>query len=267
MAKFRESNGIRETSFVFDGAEVSPEERLRRRMSDALVPEQIRNVLRREDKYLIGTTEYAKASDIMSRVLTPDSHNRALGYTVRSLYFDTVYDSDYEDKLDGAELRRKIRLRVYGPDYSSAYLEMKQKQGALQRKRAIRLDAAAADEIIHGNLRPLLESKTEFALECYGVMRTGAYCPKAVVQYDRTAYTAKENDTRVTFDRNIAATSANFDIFDEDLCLYPVLDRGTTVMEVKYNGFLLEYIKMLTGTIQRSTTSLGKYYLARVALK
>lgn len=44
-----------------------------------------------------------------------DKHNGAGGYRIRSLYFDTLDDNDYRDKLDGMELRRKIRLRNYDP--------------------------------------------------------------------------------------------------------------------------------------------------------
>ena len=40
---------------------------------------------------------------------------------VRSLYFDSLEDSDYYDKLDGVMNRKKIRLRIYeaGSDYVS----------------------------------------------------------------------------------------------------------------------------------------------------
>ena len=34
------------------------------------------------------------------------------GYTIRSLYFDTLHDADYFEKLDGVQLRRKLRLRL-----------------------------------------------------------------------------------------------------------------------------------------------------------
>jgi hypothetical protein len=37
----------------------------------------------------------------------------------------------------------------------------------------------------------------------------------------------------------------NFNIFDENLLMYPVFDKFNTVLEVKYNGFLLTYIKDL----------------------
>lgn len=62
-----------------------------------------------------------------------DSHSQGDGYEIRSLYFDSIDDRDYQEKEDGIELRRKIRLRNYGSNSMFAMLEMKQKQGQLQK--------------------------------------------------------------------------------------------------------------------------------------
>jgi hypothetical protein len=45
----------------------------------------------------------------------------------------------------------------------------------------------------------------------------------------------------------------------------PVLDPYDVVLEVKYNGFLLDYIKNALGTINRNELSVSKYMLARQA--
>lgn len=47
------------------------------------------------------------------------------------------------------------------------------------------------------------------------------------------------------------------------LIQYPVLDPFNLVLEVKYNGFLLSYIKELAGAANRSEFSQSKYCLAR----
>lgn len=46
--------------------------------------------------------------------MTLDSHSSDDGYTIRSLYFDSLEDVDWQEKEDGVEIRRKIRLRNYG---------------------------------------------------------------------------------------------------------------------------------------------------------
>ena len=43
----------------------------------------------------------------------------------------------------------------------------------------------------------------------------------------------------------------------------PVLDPGAVVMEVKYNGFLLDYIRRMINTVDQSELSVSKYMLAR----
>lgn len=61
------------------------------------------------------------------------------------------------------------------------------------------------------------------------------------------------------------ATEASFDLFDPKLNLYPVLDPFNGVLEVKYNGFLLSYIKNMVNAANRSELSVSKYCLARSA--
>lgn len=55
------------------------------------------------------------------------------------------------------------------------------------------------------------------------------------------------------------------DLFAQNLNLYPVLDPFNGVLEVKYNGFLLSYIKNLVNGADRSELSVSKYCLARSA--
>ena len=74
---------------------------------------------------------------------------------------------------------------------------------------------------------------------------------------------AKENKIRITFDNNIVATETNFDLFSENLVMYPVLDKFNVVLEVKFNGFLLDYIRQFINSINKSELSVSKYALAR----
>ena len=49
----------------------------------------------------------------------------------------------------------------------------------------------------------------------------------------------------------------------ERLNMAPVLAPGAVVMEVKYNGFLLDYIRRMINTVDQSELSVSKYMLAR----
>lgn len=220
-------------------------------------------VLREEKKFLIGIHEFIRKSHQLQNILIEDSHNGTHGYMIRSLYFDTPYDSDYFEKQAGTEVRRKIRLRIYDPNSDYAMLEMKQKQGETQLKRSLRVSREDAQSIMKCRYSPLLKYNDPFAAEIYAFMQTRCYRPCTVVQYDRKAFIAKENKIRITFDHNIVATESCFDIFSDKLNMNPVLDPYDVVLEVKYNGFLLSYIRELLNDIDKSELSVSKYVLAR----
>ena len=94
-------------------------------------------------------------------------------------------------------------------------------------------------------------------------MQTRVYRPKTIVQYNRKAFIAKENRIRLTFDHNIVSTESSFDLFSESLNMSPVLDPYEVVLEVKFNGFLLSYIRGLINNVDKSELSVSKYVLAR----
>ena len=226
---------------------------------------KLNEVLRQERKFFMTIENMVALSARLDPIMIQDSHNGALGYRIRSLYFDTIYEKDYNEKLDGLELRRKIRLRIYDPEADYAMLEMKQKEGSNQKKRSLRLSRDDAIMISEGRYDSLLKYEDPFAQECYGLMHMQCYRPKTIVEYQRKAYIAKENKIRITFDNNIRATETQLELFCTNLNMYPVLDPFNCVLEVKYNGFMLSYIKNLVNAANRSEVSVSKYCLARSA--
>ncbi len=223
----------------------------------------MQDVLRYERKFMLDGAEFMKKSRWIQQLLQEDPHNGAEGYLIRSLYFDTEYDGDFFDKEYGIEVRKKLRLRIYDPNSGAAALEMKQKQGERQKKRSLRLRREDAQRLIACDYTPLLACPEPFAAECYALMSTRCYRPRAVIQYRRMAFVARENSIRVTFDRRIDATESCFDLFDPRLRMNPVMDRSQVVLEVKYNGFLLSYIKEMLADLEKSELSVSKYCLAR----
>lgn len=220
-------------------------------------------VLRQEKKFLISIDQYYQYSHFFSYQMTLDNHSHDDGYEIRSLYFDTIDDRDYQEKEDGIELRRKIRLRNYGSNSTYALLEMKQKQGLLQKKRSLKMNKKDALELIKGNYGVLLNYSEPFALECYTMMNIHCYQPVCVVSYQRKAFVAKENKIRITFDHHIVTNECDFNIFSNRIIQNSALDPYLVVLEVKYNGFLLSYIKDMLNALDRSETSVSKYCLGR----
>lgn len=221
------------------------------------------NNLRQEKKFLITVDRYVKYAHYFEQLLAQDIHNNGLGYLVRSLYFDTLQDRDYYEKLNGIEIRRKIRLRIYDTEGDVALLEVKQKQGAQQLKRSLKIAKEDAIRLTKGEYTCLLKYKEPFAAECFATMNTLGYRPKSIVQYYRKAFVARENNTRLTFDYSILATENCFDLFSEKLSLYPILDSYHVILEVKYKDFLLSYIKEIINQCDQSEISISKYCLSR----
>lgn len=135
----------------------------------------------------------------------------------------------------------------------------------MQKKRSLRMSREDAEQLIAGRYAVLQQYDEPFAAECYGVMSQECYRPKTVVEYRRKAFIAKENKIRVTFDSSIMATETHFDIFSDNLAMSYVLDPYNAVLEVKYNGFMLSYIKNLLNLSDRSALSVSKYCLARMS--
>lgn len=225
------------------------------------------DVSRKELKYLVSDSEVLRIAGRLSAVMRQDSHNGDKGYLVRSLYFDTLSDRDFEDKVDGYDKRQKIRLRVYDTNADTAKLELKEKEGNAQRKRSLLVSRREAQQMIEGDYTFLLERKEALAKYLYTFMVMNCYRPKCVVEYDRLAFYADTNDIRITFDRNLRATEADFELFRGELPLYPVANRAETTMEVKYSGFLFTYMKDIINMSDRMQISNSKYCRARTISK
>lgn len=199
--------------------------------------------------------------NILCKTLTQDSHNTNGGYIVRSLYFDTLYNNDYFDKEDGLEYRRKIRLRTYNPKAQFLKLELKQKEGEYQHKYSLTIPKNIAQRLIDGHYEVLKELNNNFADRLYTIMQTNLYRPKCIVEYKRLAYIVKENNTRITIDSDLKSSESNMDIFNPSLSLNTV--TGKTILEVKYNNFLLSYVKDIIDSTNKSQTSASKYCMSR----
>lgn len=224
---------------------------------------EILDVLRQEKKYLLPAEQTESMRYRLSQALQEDIHARQGGYLVRSLYFDTPDDTDFREKSDGIGERRKIRLRVYDPEAKNAKLELKEKTGDFQRKRSLPVSREEAEQMMEGNYTCLLLREDSFAQDMYLTMQEKAYRPRCVVEYDRAAWFVRENDIRITLDANIRATESHLDLFAGNLLTYPVSEQGVTTLEVKFNHFLLDYVRDLLSVHGQPQVSASKYCMAR----
>lgn len=221
-------------------------------------------VFRTEKKYVLNTVQASGIFSRLSMVMQGDLHNGTNAYMVRSLYFDTVYNDDYFEKMAGIERRRKIRLRIYDVNSPTAKLEIKEKQGANQLKRSLTVSREDAMELQKGNFEVLRNREEPLAEELFVLMTTKQYRPVCIVEYQRRAFMSYTNDIRITFDSKITSNEGNFSIFDKEMQTYPVFPFNEMVLEVKYNGFLLSYIKDMVSSLDCEENAISKYCMARM---
>lgn len=223
---------------------------------------QLLDVLRTEKKYPLNGCKMIMLSQRLRKCLPLDEFCKDFrGYTVRSVYFDSISNADFFQKEAGIECRKKIRLRSYGGD-SPVKLEWKQKQGALQRKRSLMIKTVDIEKLIGGDYKCLLAYEEPIAREFYTLMVTELYRPRSFVQYQRQAFTAPVNNTRITLDSDLRVHEGDFSLLKEIPALYPV-SVGKATLEVKYNRFLPSYVKEILSPFMLTEAAESKYYASR----
>lgn len=221
------------------------------------------DVFREEKKYKISLKSKLYILSYIKNVLHGDSFNGTNSYIVRSLYFDSIDDEDYFNKQAGSNYHKKIRLRTYNLNSEIVKLELKEKRGSMQRKRSLNISKEDAMDLIEKKYEVLKKYEEDLAEELYMIMTTKLYVPRCIVEYDRIAFGVSENNIRITFDSDVRSNEGNFDLFSKELFTYPVMEADDVILEVKYNNFLLSYIKQLLKNVDKTEVSASKYCMAR----
>ena len=183
-------------------------------------------------------------------------------YRITSLYFDTPYDSAYKEKLDGVDNREKFRLRYYGTDTSFIRLEKKFKRKGLCGKRSASLIQDQAEKILRGDYEFLLKSADPLLIELYSKIRGKGLRPKTIVCYDREAFVYAQGNVRITLDRNLYTGLGSIDFLNTEIKGIKAMD-SSRVLEVKYDEFLPELVRMAVQVPGRQAGACSKYALCR----
>ena len=216
--------------------------------------------LRHEVKHQISPQEDLVLASRLGKLFPRDGHAGPDGsYRVTSLYFDTPYDTALREKLDGVDRREKFRLRYYGEKPAFFKLEKKYKVKGLCGKGSCRLSREEGERLLRGDFAFLLEKEEPLAREFYAKLRRGL-APKTVVRYTREAFLYAPGNVRVTLDGDIRAGAPEQFLIPKKLL--PALG-GLAVVEVKYDAFLPEIVKLAVQVPNRQGTACSKYALCR----
>lgn len=219
--------------------------------------------MRHEFKHTVNPREDLVLCGRLRKLFSHDPHAGPDGsYRITSLYFDTPYDAALLEKLDGVNRREKFRLRYYGADVSSMRLEKKFKINGLCGKRSAPLSPEQAALLIKGEYRFLLHSGNSLLTEFYSKLQGECLRPRAVVIYDREAFAYEPGNVRITLDRNVRTCLSWPDFLRPDPVCLPALEN-MTVLEVKYDEFLPDLVRMAVQVPGRRASACSKYAVCR----
>ena len=215
---------------------------------------------RHEYKFVIPYEEMLSLREKFNKLLDIDRDYD--GYMIRSLYFDSIDDIDYYDKLNGEMNRKKIRLRIYDPKGELVKLELKAKYDYHQLKESLIINKNDAKQLIQGNYDILLKYNEDVAKRIYVILMTGYYKPKVIIEYKRIAYMGKTT-TRITFDFEIKSSTNIEDFFNKNVNYVENIDKKDVVLEVKFDRLLEPYISTILDKYISRSQSVSKYMMGR----
>lgn len=224
---------------------------------------------RNEWKYYCTINDMEIIKNRLNAVLNRDFHSDDNGkYEIHSLYFDDYKDACVKENDAGISERVKYRIRYYGARCGFMRLERKEKHDSRCHKEScpISLEEYAkivngdADELFWQTENPLMR---QFCVQCM----TRRFEPKAIIDYERTAYVEEITNIRITLDENISVSDDLFHFLDGDYIRYPVQEKNRHVVEVKFDQILPSYIKHIVTNRNLVQTSFSKYGLGRQKLQ
>lgn len=223
--------------------------------------------LRHELKFFISPLQYQVLSRTLKATLNPDPNGDENNqYHIRSLYFDTAYDSALYDKINGTANRDKYRIRIYNFSDQMIRLECKSKFRNLISKRSVRITRDLAEQLISADPTGLESTASGLVSDTFREMRTNLLHPVVIVDYLREAYLHPAEEVRITFDMQLRSGLNSVDMFNPYLPTVPPFDHDEIILEVKYNQVLPPYIaNLLTYALRDGAcrSAISKYVYCR----
>lgn len=218
--------------------------------------------LRHEYKFPATAAQCEVLRERFSAVMTPDNHGNNGCYRVTSVYLDDVYRSAYNDKLIGADTRKKYRIRTYDLSEKLLHFECKYKDRDMTSKRGIWISPGQYHSILKGDYSFVWSGEYEGT-----ILEDASYSnalallrPSVIVDYNRQAFINPEGNVRFTIDSGFKAGAFSDDMLSENIGYLPVEDF-TAVIEIKYDDYLPSYLEELLGGIELKQESVSKFLL------
>lgn len=219
---------------------------------------------RHELKYEVTTAQLLMLKNRIHHLIPADSHAGPGGaYTIRSLYFDDMYDRCFRENEDGTDPREKFRIRIYNHSTARITLECKRKERGKTLKTSCPLTVEQTRALMAGNILPDIANQPPLLRKLTLQMMTRRLRPVVIVEYERIPYVYRGGNVRITLDTNISSSSAVERFLDEQIPKRPVQAAGQQLLEVKYDEYLPDFIYRNLQLHSLRQTAFSKYYLCR----
>ena len=219
---------------------------------------------RNEYKYMIDAVQEGILRTRIEGIMNRDAHVNEDGtYIIRSLYFDDYEDSCLSDNLSGADPRSKFRIRYYNSDTTYIQLEKKSKSHGLCIKTSCMLTEDECETIIDGYTLQINSEMTEEKRTLLSEIGTKDLRPTVIVTYERIPYVYDCGNVRITIDRNITSSGELERFLSGGYRERPVLGLGRSILEVKWDYILPEFLRDIVSVEKLEHTAFSKYYMCR----
>lgn len=225
---------------------------------------QTERKFRHETKHELRYIEYLTIRSRLRAVTGYDIHAGADGtYGIRSLYFDNYHDKALREKIDGVNEREKFRIRYYNGNTDVIHLEKKSKFNGLCNKLSANITKEQVEELLKGNIEVLYNSKEALLTELYTKMKSEQLRPRVIVDYTREPYVYAPGNVRITFDSGIRSGFYADSFFDWDCPTVAADKTNNVLMEVKYDDYMPDIIRMCIQENERQQEAFSKYASCR----
>lgn len=220
---------------------------------------------RHELKFLVPDVTLEKIKYRINSFMEIDEHQDSEFYTIRSLYFDDLFDTCLNENLAGTDNRFKYRIRYYRGNTDYINLEKKYKLRGMTKKESEKVDISTVNSFLQGTVD---SGNGKLTTELYASFLKTGMAPKCIVEYDRCAFVEPVGNVRITFDMNLrGCTDVDRFLDTSEEFAIPVMESGWHILEVKYDEFLPRHILQLVDINNLHRQSFSKYAIIREELK
>ena len=225
-------------------------------------------MFRNENKYLINNLQIEELKHRLAPLasLDPILSGKKF-YSVRSLYFDDYSDTCLNQVINGVSKRVKYRIRFYNFNENYIILEKKYKINNMTRKVSCEITKENVIDIINNRNLKICEDNPKLLNELYLKIKCDGFKPKIIIDYDRIPFVYRAGTVRITIDHNISCSYDIKNFFKKDILRIPLTENGNSILEIKYTGFMPDFIKYCIQIKGLELSSYSKYRSGRLALK